>query len=66
MEVLCYGLEEVGFQARVILNLWGMVFHTIVAFGLELDFLLDFISAYCVFLSHFSHQKNKKKMVRYF
>ena len=45
--MLCYGPEQVGFQTRVILDLWGMVFHAMVAFGLELDFLLDSISTYC-------------------
>ena len=47
MEFLCYGTQQVGFQARVILDLWGMVFHAMVAFCLEVDFLLDFISACC-------------------
>ena len=43
LEFLCYGPEQVGFQTRVILDLWGMVFHAMVAFGLGLDLLFKFI-----------------------
>ena len=47
MEFLCYGTQQLGFQARVILDLWGMVFHAMVAFCLEVDFLLNSISTCC-------------------
>ena len=47
MEFLCYGTQQVGFQGRVILDLWGMVFHAMDAFCLEVDLLLDSISACC-------------------
>ena len=47
MEFLCYGTQQVGFQARVILDLWGMVFHAMVAFCLEVDVLLNSISTCC-------------------
>ena len=47
LEILCYGSEEVGFQTRVILDLWVMVFHAMVAFGLGLDFLLKSIWPCC-------------------
>ena len=47
MEFLCYGTQQLGFQGRVILDLWGMVFHAMVAFGLELDFLFKSIWACC-------------------
>ena len=46
-EILCYGPEEVGFQTRVILDLWGMVFHAMVVFGLEVILLLESIWACC-------------------
>ena len=54
LEFLCYGTQQVGFQGRVILDLWGMVFHAMDAFCLEVDFLLDSISACC--------DKNGKKI----
>ena len=49
--MLCYGPEQVGFQTRVILDLWGMVFHAMVAFGLGLDLLFKSIWACCVLSS---------------
>ena len=50
LEILCYGPKEVGFQTRVILDLLGMAFHAMVAFGLGCDFLLKSISTYCAYV----------------
>ena len=48
LKILCYGPEVVGFQTKVILDLWGMTFHAVVIIALVLALLLESISAYCV------------------
>ena len=47
LKILCYGTYVVGFQTRVILDLWGMTFHAMVVIALILALLLESISAYC-------------------
>ena len=47
LKILCYGPEVVGFQTKVILDLWGMTFHAAVIIALVLALLLESISAYC-------------------
>ena len=39
--------EFLGFQTRVILDLWGVPFHAMVVFGLVPDFLIKSTSASC-------------------
>ena len=47
LKILFYGPEVVGFQTKVILDLWGMTFHAAVVIALVLALLLELISAYC-------------------
>ena len=47
LKILCYGPEVVGFQTKVILDLWGMTFHAGIVVALEVRLLLDFIWACC-------------------
>ena len=39
--------EFLGFQTRVILDLWGVPFHAMVVFGLVPDLLIKSTSGYC-------------------
>ena len=64
MEFLCYGPEQVGFQTRVILDLWGMVFHAMVAFGLGLDLLFKSIWACCESTKSFSSRSLNSKSTK--
>ena len=46
LKILCYGTYVVGFQTMVIMDLWGMAFHAVVAIALILSLLFISISTY--------------------
>ena len=48
LKILCYGPEVVGFQTRVIMDLWGMAFHAVVVIALILSVLFISTSTCCV------------------
>ena len=53
----------VGFQTMVIMDLWGMAFHAVVAIALILSLLFILISTYCALRSK-SILKVESQMVR--
>ena len=47
MKILWYGTYVVGFETKLIVDLWGMAFHAMVVIALFLVLLLNSILSHC-------------------
>ena len=61
MKNLCSGTQCEGFQFMLILDLWGISFHTVVVFGLGKNLLFKYVLGHCVYT--FKKLFEKKKIL---
>ena len=45
--LITFKIEFLGFQTMMNMDLWGILFHAVVVFPLEPDFLFKSFSAHC-------------------